>query len=216
MKNIFKIMGLALMASSMIVACDPKDDEPTPTPEPDPQPTKMAKVTFGSNSWNAEVAEILTQYYDQYGINEYVLYETEDALPFVDLFVSAIPGTYQHEATEREGSWSGGDFIAYAWDVTGQYTDMLNIEYWDSEERIVTGQDQQGNTTYSAGWRPVSANLTVTSFDASTLTASFKLTATMYDYYSWAKDIVVNAPDADTENLVVEVKDYVFTQITSK
>ena len=65
MTKYFKLLGVALIAMSMaLVSCeepsegnDPGTVNPEPEPEPEPEPTTPGiKVTFGSQSWDAETA----------------------------------------------------------------------------------------------------------------------------------------------------------------
>lgn len=210
MKNIFKFMGIALMAGAMMVACNPDTPEPEDTtPDtPTPQPTVSAKVTFGSVSWDASVAEVFTGNYANFGVNEYIMFKTADSYPYCDLMISAQPGTYQHEATL--GTAEQG-YTYYQWQ-TGQsasemYLPLYSIKYFEA-------QAFQGQNTITSDWLPVSANLTVTSYDATNMIATFTLTATMYDYASWYQDLVTNAEDADTRDLEVKVVSYKFTEIT--
>lgn len=47
MKNIFKLLGIAALACSMMVACGPDETEvPDPTPTPDPQPQSRFVINF--------------------------------------------------------------------------------------------------------------------------------------------------------------------------
>ncbi|MBP5526845.1 MAG: hypothetical protein J6X79_00150 [Bacteroidales bacterium] len=208
MKNIFKLLGIAVLACSMMVACGPDETEvpdPTPTPEPQPQPTTVANVTLGTYSWDAATATIYTANYEQYGLNEYTLYKTSNSeYPFVDFMVQATPGTYSAEATlgQAEG------YTYYGW----QNMDIYDINYF--EANVFSQQTSTGGTVYRGDWRPVTASLTVTAFDLNSLTASFVLTATMYDYASWYQDLVTNAEDADTKDMTVTVNNYTFTAVS--
>lgn len=49
MKNIFKLMGIALIASSMLLVSCNKEDEPEPTPTPTPTPEKTYTLTLKVN-----------------------------------------------------------------------------------------------------------------------------------------------------------------------
>lgn len=210
MKNIFKIMGIAVLACGMMVACSkPEEDNNNNNNNNggnnNQQQDPYAKVTFGTTEWNAGVAQIYTANYQNFGVNEYILYKEAQAYPFLDAMISGQAGTYQHEATL--GQNTEGGYSYYAWQtgesVSEQYLPLYSINYFETQQ-----VNQKGD------WQPVSANLTVTNYDATTLTATFKLTATMYDYYSWAADLVTNAEDADTKNLEVNVYNYVFTEIS--
>ncbi|MBP5677357.1 MAG: hypothetical protein J6W88_02535 [Bacteroidales bacterium] len=214
MKNIFKFMAIALVSSSMLFACGDKDNENDNNNNGDNNGgnntnTPTAKVTFGSTSWDASVNQIYTANYANYGVNEFIMYKTAQSYPYVDMMISSTPGTYQHEAYLGMNEEQG--YTYYAWQ-TGQsademYLPLYFIDYYESQS---IGQNQDGD------WQPVSATLTVNSFDANTLTANFNLNATMYDAYSWNADLVTNAEDAETRTLTVDVKGMQFTEITSK
>lgn len=125
MKNIFKLMGLALIAGSMMfVACN-KDDEGNggngnnPTPEPDGY-----YITMDGDSW--QPVEILGRYneagvdddgnaYDAYMTMQVNKTEAEDS-PYILGYLQATTisnGTYES---------TGGDIMNYR-DVNDIYTD---------------------------------------------------------------------------------------------
>ncbi len=211
MKNIFKFLGIALLASSMLIACGKDNEEdnngnnPTDTTPVTPQPQTSAKVTLGTISWDAAIAEVFTGNYEQYSLNEYYLYKTsQQEFPFIEMMMQATPGTYN--VTAELGQADG--YTYYGW----QSMDIYDINYF--EANVFQSQTSSGQTVYRGDWRPVSAELTVTSFDLNSLTASYNLTATMYDFASWYQDLVTNAEDADTKDLTVAVNNYVFTAIS--
>lgn len=195
MKNIFKFMGIALMACSLTMVSCSKDEE-----------TESAgcKVTFGNTSWEPSVAQIYTANYAQYGVNEYIMFKTEESFPYVDMMITGTPGTYEHEATRGYNDEDGYSY--YQWQTQqSQSIELYNIEYFENT---------YASQNYDADWQPVSANLKVNSYDANTLTASFTLNATMYDFYSWNTGAVNDAEEADTKNLEIKVNGYTFTEIT--
>lgn len=209
MKNIFKFLGIAVLACGMMVSCgkdNPEEGTDTTPVNPQPQNTTSAKVTLGTISWDAAIAEVFTGNYDQYSLNEYYLYKTsKQEFPFIEMMMQATPGTYN--ATATLGQADAG-YTYYGW----QSMDIYDLNYF--EANVFQSQTSSGQTVYRGDWRPVSADLTVTSFDLNSLTASYNLTATMYDYASWYQDLVTNAEDADTKDLTVAVNNYVFTAVS--
>ena len=196
-------MGIALLGCSMLVACGNDEEENT---------TPSVKVTFGGTEWEPTVTQIYTANFENFGVNEYLIYKTAEALPFMDMVISGQPGDFEHSATQ--GTNSQGGYTYYAWQ-TGQstaemYLPLYSIDYFESQ------MVQVAERTYKGDWQPVSAKLKVTAYDPNTLTATFNLTATMYDFYSWNADLVTNVEDAETKSLEVKVNNFVFTQITSK
>ena len=83
MKNIFKLMGIALLASSMIFVSCKKDEENNENNNNEPTVTNGITVTFGDANWTA--ADILGTEWASYGLLEigaYVNYESSVA-PYV-------------------------------------------------------------------------------------------------------------------------------------
>ena len=202
MKNIFKLMGIAVLACGMMVACNkPENEDPNnpDTPDTPDTPTVPLKVTFGNSEYVPAEAYVYTGNYEEFKLNEYMLAKTStEELPIIDMIISALPGTYTNEATSE---MQDGGYTAYVW---GQSYDLYNIEYYDANPI----QTQSG---VYADWQPVTASLTVTSFDINTLKASYTLTATMYDFYSWIYGMVDNCEDADTKELRIVANNFTFT-----
>ena len=89
MKNIFKLMGVALMACSLMVACG--KDEPEPTPEE--QIADGMNVTFGEDSWAA--GDLQCGYYESYGAILFAGSKVENSMPMFNSIVYATTtGTY--------------------------------------------------------------------------------------------------------------------------
>lgn len=203
MKNIFKMMGLALIACSLMVACGPDKPEVDNTPS--------LTVKFNNVEWTPAVSSMYTNNYANFGIVEYALFKEANNYPFVDMMVSAKVGDYSHEATLGQGEDENGAYDYYAWQpedaqtVNDLYLDIYNVAY--AEKTMF----QDG----SADWMVKKATLKVTEFDMNTMTASWNLNATMYDFYSWNTYAVNNASDAETRELNVKANKFVFTQGTA-
>ena len=206
MKNIFKFMGMALIAGSLLfVACnkDENDDNGNNNNNQNQPATPKATVTFGSATWEVGASVGTNQYVAQYGLMYERLYKVDEQLPYVDLFHTPTAGTYTTEAniaTQYEGTDS-----AYT-DVSGD-TDadhVYSIEYGEQTQV----QTQSG---YHGDWAMLNATMTISSFDANALKASFNVTARMYDYYSWMYSLVNDVEDADVENLTIAVENFTFT-----
>lgn len=211
MKNIFKFLGIAVLACGMMVACTKDDPETNPTNDNGgnggndnpPATTSSAKVTLGSISWDVALATAYTNNYESYGLVEYMLCKTTaQEYPFVDMMIAANPGTYSAQA--ELGQADG--YTYYGW----QSMDIYDINYF--EATIFQQQTQSGGTIYRGDWRPVTASLSVSAFDLNTLAATYELNATMYDFASWYQDLVTNAEDAETKDMNIKVNNYTFTQ----
>ena len=214
MKNIFKLMGIAFLACGMMAACGGKDDPENDTPD-NPQPQQndpYAKVTFGASNWEASVAQCFSANMASFGVEEFTLMKEQGNMPIVDMLIKATPGTYSAESTvgqvnpgEDENYPNGYNY--YEWG--GGADDIYSLTYFEAN----TIQTQNGVT---GDWKAKTATVTVSAFDLNTLTASFNLTATMFDYYSWYYGDVDNATDTDEKPLTVSVNKYQFTEYTNK
>lgn len=204
MKNIFKFMGIALMAGALMVACNP---DPDPEPEPDttpvnPQPvTPSINVTFGTATWSAGVAQVSTANHAQYSIEEFYIAKEAQSYPFIDMLITSVPGTYTIEAehgTQYEGTDSS--YTYWAWP---QSMEVYSFDYYEAQY-VSVGQSYYGD------WRPYRVVLNMGSFDLNTLTASFTINANMYDFYSWYYMVVNDVEEADTKDLSIVVNNFVF------
>jgi len=200
MKNIFKFMGIALMACSLtMVSCNKdKDDEGGSTA------ANTATVNFGGNEWEATVGQASTANYAQYGIVQYMLFKTEGNYPAVNLMISGNPGSYS--ATSEVGEAEPNDYYpnGYNYYNWGGGYDLYRVDYLNSGA-VQTQQGVRGD------WAAKSAELTVSAFDANSMTASFNLTAVMYDFAGWYNGNFDDATDAEEKNLTVNVNEYTFT-----
>lgn len=210
MKNIFKMMGIALLACSMIMVSCKKDDENTS--EGGGQGGQTAgtlKVTFGNAVWTPSVSQVVTNYVAQYGLGEFLLMKESESMPMVDMMISVTPGSYTQEATLGQAEPSDEYPEGYNYYSWPQNMEIYGLDYYEST--AIPYQTQSGGTGYMGDWQPKRVSLTATSFDANTLKATLNLSATMYDYYSWNADIITNASDCDEQQLNIVANDYQFT-----
>ncbi len=198
MKNIFKFMGLALVAGSLLfTACKKDENDTTDTTPAEPQTT--ANVTFKGQTWEVGATNTNTQYVEQYGIMYERLYKVQQQLPYVDIMHSVQPGTYTSEAIIETNEEEG---YTYVDSYTGmQDMGLYAVEYGEQ-------QQVQGSQSASGDWGLLNGSLKLTAFEISSLTASMELTATMYDFYSWAYALVDNVEDAETADLSVVLNNY--------
>lgn len=200
MKNIFKIFGIAVLACSMMVACDNKNEnEGNDTTPTTPTNTPSIKVTFGSDSWDGTYALLYTGYLQDYNVVENRVFKTQGQLPYVDAVITVAPGTYSAAIT-TETQYPGTD-SAYTYSTGTGSTEINNV---------TAGIETQIQTSngYTGDWHILNANLKMNAFDANTLTLSYELTAQMYDYYSWAYAIVNDVEDAEVRDLSVKVNNF--------
>lgn len=166
MKNIFKLMGVALMACTLLVACNKDNEEETPQEE---QIADGIKVTFGDDSWTAANANEC-KYYESYGVISLIGSKNAEGLPYFDEAIYATEvGTYTDNCDMNSTPAPGlmGENATHAWC------------YFYIETGLTTDQTD----TYGDWW----ATTVTTEFKAIDLTG-LKLTAvstgTMFDAHT--------------------------------
>lgn len=171
MTKYFKLLGIALLATSMaFVSCGDDGDDttdpgtgtnpPVVDPQPDPEPGS-AVVTFGDNTWTPYMAASI--YYPTYGVMGVVAIseETGEGYPRADVYVYADGvGTYTDELN-AEGNAYTNEVINY-------------VEYYDD--------NALDDGTYLYGdWWAKTMTMNVTAFDATAMTMSANVNAVMFD-----------------------------------
>ena len=161
MKNIFKFMGLALMASSLMIACDKNNEEPE-TPA-DNTPAGIT-VTFNGASWTPADATIAAGT-TQSGIN-YIL---------SDLYGSTsedFPEAYVVTTQREVGS------------VTNTYTEdnmslgqsgVVTCEYYNETALV-----NQSSGVYYGDWWAEEVTCDVKAIDMTNMKLSYILNANMF------------------------------------
>jgi len=95
MKNIFKFMGIALMATSLLVACNKeKEEENNNNNNNNNQPTTVQKVNFNGTEWTAQ--DVFGTIYDSYGLAQWQIQQgpaATDAMATGNTGIAA--GTYE-------------------------------------------------------------------------------------------------------------------------
>ncbi len=201
MKNIFKFMGLALVAGSLLfTAC--KKDEPETNDTTPATPASSFKVTFGEASW--EAAGTIFTYTTQQGStldqNYLILYGFKNANDatamlggsqateaYVSGTLTTTPGSYTYQT-------SGGDVVSYT--IPG------DVVYYEGDENNEAGNYMRWQTISSTfienitecdvTARKMSATFSVDQYDIENLINSgmtdygeiTKLNGTI-DNYSW-------------------------------
>lgn len=164
MKNIFKLMGVALMACTLIVACSKDKEEGGETPQ------ASLNVTFGSANWNAASNVFLhtnSQGGNTLDENYLVLYAFKGAgdatnlingqspaEAYIDGSLMTVPGSYTN-------STSGGDYISY--------NDPNDIYYYSGDSQNPAGDYLR--------WNPIKSsfqeNITAVDLTARTMSCTF-------------------------------------------
>lgn len=194
MKNIFKLLGIAVLACSMMVACGPDETEvPDPTPTPEPQPTTPSfKVTFDGAEWDASVVKVTDQLYSQYGLYVTRAFRTDGSLPYFEMYTSGVAGNYTLNATI--GTQYPGTDSAYTYVADLGDDNFYSLGYCEAA---------QVGSSYRCDWQALNGTVTITTFDFSNMKCSYNMNVTLYDYYSWAYAVVNDVEDAATKNLQV-------------
>ena len=199
MTKYFKLLGVALIATSLaLVSCkeDPQGNDPgtenpdpgtnpQPDPDPDPEPPTAGAgsiaVNFGGESWEA-----VTSVGVIYPTNGFLLAvalsdEQGQAYPRADVCVNAAAtGTYTDEIDAASRQYTGG-VIRY-------------VEYYQNTA-LTDG-------TYNYGdWWAKSMTMNITAFDATAMTMSTTVNAVMFDAYAALVD-GLGIEAADTETMV--------------
>lgn len=155
MKNIFKVMGVALLACSMIMVSCKKDENS------DNGGSTVAdgiNVTFDGTSWVGTVNNSAS-----YGTALQFSGKTAENYPMYDEVIMTVePGTSTATADPNNQGSLGGD---YAW-----------VEYY--QRTTLTNQNQ---TNYYGDWWGDQVNTEITAVDLTALTASAKMNGTMFD-----------------------------------
>lgn len=177
MKKAVKFLALALVASSMLVACGGGDEPENPT-----TPAGM-NVTFDGTAWQANDDISSYDFFAEY--SAYLLrgMQTADAYPICDVCAYATTaGEYNGTIDDQSWGYSAEEF-AY-------------IEYY--KEGSVTANGY----TYGDWWA-YSANLKVNAFDATAMTLDAEVNAVMFDAYEAYGDGGTGSADATHKDMKV-------------
>jgi hypothetical protein len=151
MKNIFKVMGVALLACSMImVSCKKDDDKNNNVAE-------GVNVTFDGQNWTA--SSIQSVLYSDYGVIDIYAAQTQGSMPIFDnAWGSTEVGTVSSTADAQGGLSDGHNWVEYY------------------EETYL----QDNNGAYYGDWWAKQATTEITAIDLTALTVSAKMNGTMF------------------------------------
>lgn len=172
MKNIFKLMGLALIAGSMMfVACNKDDEGNGGNGNNTPEPVKNeVKVTFGSNSWTAQYSKCVVSAQQQAIVLAACEGTASTSYPQIQFYM-------EWDGAPAAGTFTGEPSV----DLTAGEANAGNPYLWyftDDQNIINFGGNPAGNW-----WaNPVEMNITTLDLDALTISAT--ATATMADLLS--------------------------------
>ena len=204
MTKYFKLLGVALIATSLaFVSCEKPSEgndpgteqgDPTPNPDPDPEPptTPGIKVTFGSQSWDAETAVGMCSPMD--GDVLAIALSEKDSMyvwPRADVYVwtngATAPTTFQDNFiinAQGQFGYEGGNF-AY-------------VHYYDDGAIV-----DQNNRLYGDWWAKT-ATVNMTALDLTALTVSMTANAVMFEALPVLQGQIA-LESASTETMTVQV-----------
>jgi len=133
MKNIFKLMGVALIAGSMLfVACgkdDNNDDNNNNNNNNNNQPTSSYKISLAGNTWEPGVVRVYDNTADNY-ITIKAMYDEADAAK-VDAFATEY-ATYIQYGYADEGMGAEKPYVrGFLESVVGEY------DYASTQDRMI-------------------------------------------------------------------------------
>lgn len=152
--------GVTEASRNIIVS---KDETYTATFEAN-APADGINVTFGSDQWASSYNGII--YYAQYNMMDIIAYQTQgQSYPSIDIVATCEAGTHSENADEN-GYMNGQAFY--------------NVDYYAATSLYSVNQ-QTGDTSYYGDWWAKTATINTTNFDATGLTITTVINATMYD-----------------------------------
>lgn len=223
MKNIFKLMGIALLSCSLMVACgkdDPEEPTPNPNPNPNPNPGQQSSITV---SWD--------------GANQ--------AIGFTDAFqLSAGNTVYILEAAKglNNDNYEWPLFrVGFDLDPNPQYGNALAAQ-WTYGEQQISGNSKFPTDAIIEGYYPSQNSynqvmgdwqlfgpaqgdnymLPDAQFDATTLTLSCNVAVILYSFTealaevealgesATQQDIMNIVQNAEKKNMAVSIQNYKF------
>lgn len=180
MTKYFKLLGIALLATSLaFVSCgddgDDTTDPGTGTNPPTEEVTPGIKVTFGAASWDAVATSGLYYTEQAVAVDAYSDATGQEFPMFMSAIMATAPGTYTDAVTEELGYANG----VIAW-----------LEYWEATYWILSGSNY-------GDWWTKEATINVTELDLTAMTVSMNVNATMFLF----EDIVVMNEDGRSASI---------------
>lgn len=174
MKNVFRILSLALVASSMFLVSCKKDEE------------NVSKVTFGDKEWN--IAKTDGVCYTRYNeIQAGFFADSTNTYPYA--YIDAITTRGAYSATFDTAKYKYND-------------DILSCYYYSAADQLVNVTVNGQSVQYADFWAK-NVNYVVDSFDATGATISFRLTADMFDFYKVYTETHMDVDNAATTKMSI-------------
>lgn len=185
MKNMFKMMGVALLAGAMLfTAC--KKDETTSTSAAGAPVAEEITVTFDGSTWTPNY--YTCNYNAETSLIDIQAYKNQNNVPILNLAFDKKERSYSVTIQSVEQTDDQGAY----YEITGYNKENVKaIKYWESAD-----QD-----TYD--WWAQSATLEVTEFDPTNMRVSVNVDALMFDYAGWSGEI---RPESSTVTRQMSVR----------
>ena len=165
MKNIFKLMGIAVLACSMMVACGKDNDDPTDTTPDNPTPTPVPENVY-TLVWNGEAQT--PGYVGAMTNGQLFAFQAADHREgnsiYLPIFTVYMQGTSASDMAIVPGYTEVG--------IETVYTDNENNQYLDWQ------YDEGANQVFN-----------VTAFDATTYKMSANMDLTFYSLTDYQNDV---------------------------
>ena len=175
MKNMFKMMGVALLAGAMLFTACKKDKEDTTPAATTPTIADGVTVNFGGAAWTGGTATAIVQN----GHVQISAYQTQGQFPGMQVRTNAQEGTVNGTVTEDNYDlvWTPAQEEAYVYYCATERTDNLG------------------------DWLPLTYTVNITKYDATNFKLTAEVTAQMFDYKAFYNDDVDHITDAAKKNL---------------
>lgn len=203
MKNIFKFMGIALIATSLMVACDKDNNETTDTTGTQEETIPDGfKVTFDGTEWTPTSSTVTVS--EQYGATLFDLYvEGESNLPEV------YGLSYQYGVGSTTSTApSTGNYAGYL--AGDENNAFYKFDYYDATY-LYSVSSTTGNTTYYGDWWGKEVTFDIKAFDATALTMTATIDATVFDALAVFVDQSVDYDNADTKTVAITMGNVAIT-----
>jgi hypothetical protein len=183
MKNVFKFLGLALVAGTFLFVSCKKDDD------------NVSQVTFNGNSWN--VKAVSGKSYTHYNeIQAGFFSDSVARYPWVGL-----------DAVTKVGTYTGTfDTATYGYGSDN----LISLYYYTAADQLVTIISKTGDTSVMGDYWAKNISYSVDSFDATGATISFTLSADMFDFLKVYQS-GMNVAGASTKALSMKIYDATVT-----
>lgn len=168
MKNIFKLMGIAVLACGMMVACNKENNENNNggnggnggNQQQEEQIPDGVKVVFGDANWTGNIVSV--NYMSSYGAIQFTAMEVENDYPMFDeaIYTTEV-GTTTESFSEAAMGFPQGS--THAW-----------CEYYE-RTTLSDGQSNYGD------WWAAEATTEIKAIDMTNMTVTAKLNGTMFD-----------------------------------